>query len=336
MKRYCFLLGIVLLAIPPQVASAVEVIASIKPLHSLSAAVMGTTGQPKLLIQGHVSEHTYALRPSDARLLAHAEIIFWGGPELEGYLTRPLENLAPKANKMALLAIDGLHRLPLRQGGVWEGDDHDHDAADHKERDYDTAGHKGHATRDHHPNAGSGNVPSPNAHAPLDPHAWLDPGNAMRMTLQIAETLAHVDPTRASAYRDNARQFNQRLEALDRQLAQELANVRQRPYIVFHDAYHYFEKHYGLNSVGSILLHPEQPPGAKRVSQIAARIQSTGAQCLFTEPQFPPRLAQAVASGQPIRIGTLDPIGAAIPEGPELYFELLRGLSQAVRGCLQG
>ncbi|GAB0056835.1 Zinc transport system substrate-binding protein [Candidatus Magnetaquicoccaceae bacterium FCR-1] len=357
--------ALMLVLMQPSPASALEVVVSIKPLHALAAAVMETTGKPTLLIQGHVSEHTHALRPSDARLLSHAEVIFWAGPELEGYLKRPLENLAPQAHQVALLATPGLHRLPMRQGGVWEGDDHDHskagddhDHADHDDHtpsartdDHDHANRNDHApsarTDDHdHANrddhAPSAKAVESNAHKPppsvekkpIDPHAWLDPRNAAHMASAMAETLARRDPERAARYRDNAQRLAQKLATLDTRLAKELQAVRKRPYIVFHDAYQYFESRYGLNSVGSILVNPEQPPGAKRVSEIAARLRATGARCLFAEPQFPQRMVDAVSAGQPVRVGVLDPLGAAFPEGPELYFELMDALTRALRDCL--
>ncbi|MBF0272933.1 MAG: zinc ABC transporter substrate-binding protein [Magnetococcales bacterium] len=298
----------------PVPVGAVEVVVSIKPLHALVAAVMEGEGAPRLLIQGHVSEHTYALRPSDARLLSKAELIFWGGVGLEGFLVRPLENLAPKAVKVALLEASGVSRLPVRAGGAWEEEGHDH-GHDH---DHDHGGKSEHGE----------------AHGPTDPHAWLDPRNAMAMGKAIAGALAAVDPAHGARYQANATGLTQRLEALDRQLERDLAPVRQRPYIVFHDAYQYFEHRYALGTVGSIMVHPERPPGARRVQEIAKRIAETRAVCLFTEPQYSPRLAETVAASHPVRIGVLDPLGAAMKEGPELYFELMQGLSGALIQCL--
>ncbi|MBF0342162.1 MAG: zinc ABC transporter substrate-binding protein [Magnetococcales bacterium] len=302
-------LGVWLL--PFQTAWALEVVVSIKPLHALVAAVMGSEGKPALLIQGNVSEHTYALRPSDARLLSRAEVVFWGGPTLEGFLVRPLENLSARAVKVSMLEAEGVRHLPARAGGAWEEEsEHDHDHGK------ESAGH------DHE------------HHGPEDPHVWLDPRNALAMVQVVARALAGRDPAGAERYQANAAALTQRLEALDKAIEKDLIPVRKRPYIVFHDAYQYFEHRYGLGAVGSVMVHPERPPGARRVHEIGQRIRETGAVCLFTEPQYPQRLAESVAAGQPVRLGVLDPLGAAIPEGPELYFELLRGLSRALLGCL--
>ncbi|MBF0212793.1 MAG: zinc ABC transporter substrate-binding protein, partial [Magnetococcales bacterium] len=244
--------------------------------------------------------------------------IFWGGAGLEGFLVRPLESLAARAVKVALLEVPGMTPLPLRSGGAWEEEDHDH-------------GHDPDHDSDHDQKAGSS---AGVAKAPSDPHRWLDPRQAGAMGLAIAEALSGVDPARAAAYRTNAEALSRRLEGLDRELEAELAPVRKRPYIVFHDAYQYLEHRYGLNAVGSIMVNPEHPPGAKRVREITKRIADTGAVCLFTEPQYSPRLAETVMADHPVRLGVLDPLGGAIPEGPEHYFELMRGLSRSLAHCL--
>ncbi|MBF0294684.1 MAG: zinc ABC transporter substrate-binding protein [Magnetococcales bacterium] len=286
----------------PAVASALEVVATIPPWHSLTAAVMAGVGTPALLIRGSGSPHTYTLRPSDARLLERADLVVWGGEGLETLLTRPLASLARKGDKLALLGVDGLTRLPVRAGGAWEeeGDDHGH-------------GHD---------------------HAATDPHLWLDPVNARLMALAIAERLARLDPGNAARYRANAAGLSDRLEALDRELASEMAALRERPYIVFHDAYHYFEHRYGLHAVGAVVVHPDRPPGARRVGEIVRRMRESKAVCLFSEPQFPSRLIATVTEHQPVRVGRLDPLGAGLPEGPEHYFQTLRNLARSFRECL--
>ncbi|MBF0428327.1 MAG: zinc ABC transporter substrate-binding protein [Magnetococcales bacterium] len=296
-----FLIGGLLLF--PGRVWALEVVVSIKPLHSLAAAVMGNLGSPGLLIQGSASEHTYTLRPSDARLLAKAKVIFWGGPTLETFLVRPLENLATAANKVAILEVEGLTRLPIREGGAWEKEEEDH-------HDHET-------------------------HGPMDPHMWLDPVNAGIMGKAMARVLGKVDPANAGKYSENASLLSQRLEEMDQQLRRELTPVRDRHYIVFHDAYQYFERRYGLGSSGSVMVNPDLPPSVRRIEEIGKRIVASKAVCLFTEPQFSARLAETVAAGQGIRIGVLDPLGAAMSEGPDLYFQLLRGLSKALVACLR-
>ncbi|MBF0127246.1 MAG: zinc ABC transporter substrate-binding protein [Magnetococcales bacterium] len=295
----------------PFPAPALEVVASIKPFHALTAAIMGETGTPSLLIRGNGSPHTYALRPSDARLLEGADLIVWGGPALEGFLSRPLDNLPKKALLLPLLATEGLNRLSARQGGAWSGEAGHDDHADHAD----------HAEKHHQ-------------HGPVDPHIWLDPDNAVMLGSSIAASLGRLDPARVATYRRNAETLAGRLKELDRELATLLAPVRERPFIVFHDAYHYFEQHYGLKAAGSLLVDAERPPGARRIQAISKRIQESGAQCLFTEPQFPQRLAATVTENRPLRLGVLDPLGAGLTDGPELYFQLMRNLARALLSCL--
>ncbi|NGZ07484.1 MAG: zinc ABC transporter solute-binding protein [Magnetococcales bacterium] len=287
----------------PGSALALEVVVSIKPLHALVAFVMQGVGSPDLLLPGTVSEHTYALRPSDARMLSRAGLIFWGGAHLEGFLVRTLANVATKAEKVALLEVKEVTRLPMRSGGVWEEEEghHDHD--------------HGHGK---------------------DPHAWLDPRNAMAMGQAIAAALARLDPERAERYHANALELSKRLQQLDQELADMLQPWQKVPYIVFHDAYQYFEQRYGMNAVGSFLVDPERPPTARRVAAIVQRMQQTQAVCLFTEPQYSQRLTANVTSGHTIRTGVLDPLGAGLPAGPDLYFGLLKGLAHALAGCLRG
>ena len=286
------------------VAAQPRVAASIKPAHALAAGVMQGVGEPRLLIPGGASPHEYSLKPSDVRTLGAAQVVFWIGPELESFLVKPLAN-APTARSVALMDAPGVTILPLREGGVWETLDHDHD-------------------HDH--------VPA----ASRDAHVWLDPVNAIAMVRRMVAVLGEVDPIHQAEYERNGAALIERLERLNQQLAAALAPVREQPYLVFHDAYQYFERRYGLNAVGSVVLNPEQRPGAKRVAEIQARIQTLKVRCVFSEPQFQPALVETVIADSAARRGTLDPLGADLPAGPDAYFQLLEGLAEALRGCLGG
>ncbi len=305
-------LGVVIvgcLFLLPKSVLALEVVVSIKPLHSLASVVMSGVGEPKVLIQGVASPHTYTLRPSEARFLARADLVFWGGEALETFLVRALTNLAPKANKVSLLNLEGLTLLPVRSGGAWEEEEEE--------------GHH------HHSQAGD------QSHLPMDTHVWLDPHNAKVIGLFMAKILAEMDPLNAAAYQANAATLSARLDQLDQQLQQELASLRNVHYVVFHDAYHYFENRYGLGTVGSVVVHPDRMPGMRRIQEIGQRIRSSGAVCLFTEPQFSVRLAETVATSSQVRLGVLDPLGADLPSGVDHYFQLLSGLSRSLVACLQ-
>lgn len=298
-------------------AADMQVVTSIKPVHSLVAGVMEGVGEPALILQGAGSPHTYSMRPSQARLLANADLVFWVGPGLEVFLEKPLETLAGEATQVALSDSEGLTLLEMREGGAFEahshGDDHGHDDHGHEEEE---GGHD-HA-HDHGPDA----------------HLWLDPDNAKIMVSAIAEALGAVDAENASAYAANAAALNERIAALQTELAAELEPVRDRPFIVFHDAYQYFEKQFGLAAAGSITVSPEIIPGAQRVDEIRNKVRELDAACVFAEPQFEPRLVEVVTEGTDAKSGVLDPLGADIEDGKDLYFELMRGMAASLKTCL--
>jgi zinc transport system substrate-binding protein len=297
------LLALPLLAGRPDAARA-QVVASIKPVHSLVAAVMAGVGTPELIVRGSASPHTYSLRPSDATRLAAARVIFWIGPAFEAFLVRPLATLSPSATVVTLSAAPGVTVLPARHGGVWgeHADEHgaDDDGADE--------------TR--------------------DGHLWLDPRNAAVMVGAIAEALAAADPAHAAAYAANAAAARRDIAGLDAELAARLAPVRGVGFIVFHDAYQYLERRYGLAALGAVTVSPEAKPGARRVAELRDRIRASGARCVFAEPQFEPALVRILVAETGARSGTLDPEGAAIPEGPGLYATLMRGLADSLVRCL--
>lgn len=296
----------------PAAAQAPTVVASIKPVHSLVAAVMRGVGEPQLVVKGAASPHTYAMKPSDARALQSATLVFWVGPELEGFLAKPLKANAAKVPAVALMKLPGLTLVETREGGAWEEDDHDH-------------GHShAHAHDDH------------DDHEEHDAHIWLDPHNAKRMVAAVAEALGKADPANAAAYTANAAAYTARIDELDAELERTLAPVRERPFVVFHDAYHYLENRYGLNAVGAITVNPDRRPSAKRLKEIRAKIAGLDAACVFAEPQFEPALVDTIVQGTSARKGVLDPEGADIADGPDLYPTLMRRNAAALAGCLKG
>jgi zinc transport system substrate-binding protein len=336
-------------------AAALEVVVSIKPLHSLVAGVMGDTGKPALLVKGTNSPHTYSLRPSDAAALESAELVFWIGPGLEAFLEKPLAALAGDAHSVEIAWQKSVALLPLREGGPFEAhvhDEHGHDEHRHDEHEHADGHHdhdddhahdhdhdhdhedEDHASDDHQHGTG----PGQHTHGPerFDMHLWLDPQNATAAVGVIEAALAEADPANAAAYKTNAEALRGRLAALSGEIDGELAPVRGKPFIVFHDAYQYFENRFGMPAAGSITVSPEVMPGAERISAIRARIAETGAACVFAEPQFEPRLVETLVEGTGARAGVLDPEAGLIEEGPELYFTLMRGIAASLRGCLSG
>jgi zinc transport system substrate-binding protein len=326
-------------------AAALEVVASIKPLHSLVAGVMGDTGAPKLIVRGSASPHTYTMRPSDAAALEGAEVVFWIGPGLESFLEKPLASLAGNARTVEVAWQKTVTLLPQREGGPFEahshgdddhghdhGHDHDEDHADH-DHDDDHAG-EDHAGEDHEHGTG----PGQHTHGPdeFDMHLWLDPQNAAAIVGVIETTLAEADPANAAAYKANAESLRGKLAALSAEIEAQLAPVKGKPFIVFHDAYQYFEARFGMPAAGSITVNPEVMPGAERLTEIRRRITETGAACVFAEPQFEPRLVQTLIEGTSAKAGVLDPEAGAIEEGSELYFAMMRGIAANLASCLSG
>jgi zinc transport system substrate-binding protein len=293
-------------------AQVPSVVVTIKPIHALVTGVMQGVGMPSLIVAGASSPHTHALRPADAQMMANARVVVWVGPAIETFMTKPVRSIAKGTRVVTLMQDAGLTLLPAREGGGWKAhDDHGH-------------GH-GHAH-----GAKGGAKP-----AEMDGHVWLDPANATRIARHMAVVLGEVDAANAARYRANAEHVVAGIEALDRTLAARLAPLRERPYIVFHDAYQYFEQRYGLAAVGSITVSPERKPGAKRLHEIRRKILDTKAVCVFAEPQFEPALVRTVMEGTAARAGELDPLGAALPAGAGAYGALLTGLAQDLIDCLQ-
>ncbi|KQT61185.1 MULTISPECIES: zinc ABC transporter substrate-binding protein ZnuA [unclassified Aureimonas] len=315
-----------LLAAAPAFAGAPNVVVSIKPLHSLVASVMAGVGEPKLIVDGVGSPHTYSMKPSNASDLAQADLVFWAGDHLEAFLVKPLETLGGKATVVELIETPGLTKLKFREGGPFEahthaGEGHEAGHEEHEEHEAAEAGKDDH-DHDH------------DEHGGFDMHFWLDPLNAKALTAEIEKRLAAADPENASIYEANAEKLDARLDALMEKTKAEVAPVKDKPFIVFHDAYQYFENRFGLRAAGSITVSPETMPGAQRVAAIKQKVSDLGATCVFAEPQFEPKLISVVTEGTKAHTGTLDPEGAALANGPDLYFQLIDGLSSSLKACL--
>ncbi|WP_416797888.1 zinc ABC transporter substrate-binding protein ZnuA [Ciceribacter azotifigens] len=305
-----------LLIIPSLASAEVRVVASVKPIHSLVASIMQGAGEPALIVGGAASPHTYSLKPSDAQKLEDADVVFWIGHEFEAFLDKPLEALPGDAKVVALSDAPGLVELPFREGGPFEA----HDDGDHE----DHAGEAGSETA-HHDEHGHGGT---------DMHLWLDPMNAKAMASQIRDTLVAADPANAEIYRKNTETLDNQLDALDKEIAAAVDPVKDKPFVVFHDAYQYFENRYHVRVAGSVTVSPETMPGAERLSAIHAKIGELGAACVFAEPQFEPKLLNVVTEGTTARSGVLDPEGGALTEGPALYADLLRAMATSLVECL--
>ena len=316
-----------------------RVVASIKPVHSLVSAVMAGVGEPHLIIRGYASPHTFTMRPSDAEALENADVIFMIGDTMESAFAGPVDALGGDARVVKLSEVPGLVLRRIREGGAFEEHDHGDHAGHDDHDDHDEEHHDDHAGHDDHDDHGHGQAHDDNGdhageHGPYDMHVWLDPINGWTMARAIAGTLSAADPANAATYQANLDALLQRLERLTGEIAQASAPARGVPFIVFHDAYRYFEDRFGLTSAGSVVVSPERAPGARRISELRHKVAELGVVCVFDEPQFDKRLVHTVTEGSDVKAGTVDPLGASIEDGPELYFMLLRNMASAFTGCL--
>ena len=286
-------------------ADVPEVITDIAPVHGLVARVMGELGTPQLLVEPGASPHGYALRPSQAAGLQRADLVVMMGHELTPWLEGPVAQLAAGAVVMELLDTQGTTVLSAREEAAFEPDDH-------HEHDHD------------------------HAHEGADPHAWLDPRNAVAWLASIADALAELDPANAETYRANAAEGRAEFAAAQAAAADRLAPLAERPYVVFHDAFQYFEARFALAGVGAISLSDATPPSAARVAEIRALVEAEGVVCAFSEPQFNPAILDTVTQGTGARLGTVDPVGAPLSTGPGFYPALIAAITNDVAACLGG
>lgn len=288
---------------PALAADNSRVLTTIKPLQQIAAAVMQDIDKPALLMEPGASPHSYALRPSDRRALAEAERIYWIGPELELFLQDLLERQDS--------AVDLLH---LPQMTVRE---------QQQVHNFQNDEHAGHAHGHEHD------------HGILDAHIWLSPDNARVIARYMAEDLASIYPQHVDQLQANLAVFEHSLTALDDRLQARLTPLRDKPYFVFHDGYGYFEDHYGVRPQGIFSLSHEVQPGARHVNQLRQQLQAAGPSCVFTEPQFTPRLVNSLTQGLPVSVGVLDPLGSAIEVGPRGYERMLADLGDSLAECLE-
>lgn len=352
-RPWLFLFAILGLFIPNSgQAKDLSVVSSIRPVHSLVSGIVGDIAQSHLLVSGGESPHTYALKTSDARLLQSADIIVWVDEGLESFLDKAISSLNPDAKIVTLSEVPNLILLPVREGGVWEGHEHDHE--NHDGEKHDDHGHEDHSDDDHAEEKGhdeehhdeDAHAESHEAHDDeahhdeskehneTDMHVWLDPQNAVAMVEAITLALSEADPDNAAIYRRNADLMIERLQDLTKRMSEQLTGLEQRRFIQFHDAFQYLENRFSLNAAGSITLNPERQVGAGRVQAIRERIVDEQVVCIFTEPQFEPKLVRVITEGFNINVASLDPIGLDIPPGPDLYFSLMIRNSDALKSCL--
>jgi len=280
----------------------VKVLTSIKPLQLIAAAVQDGVAIPEVLLPPGASPHNYALRPSDVRKVQSVDLLYWIGPDMEGFLPRVLNG-----RTLPNVAVQDLPGMKLRR---FAEDSHSH-AEEADEHDHD-----------HRPGS-------------LDSHLWLSPVNARVIATKMAADLSAADPDNAARYQSNLKAFDERLDALDARLKKRLADVQGKPYFVFHEAFDYFEDAYGLKHVGVFSVAAEVQPGAQHVAAMRARLQEVGKTCVFSEPPLRPRLAETLVAGLPVKLAELDALGGYTPATAQGYEQVLEKLGNDLAGCLE-
>jgi zinc transport system substrate-binding protein len=278
---------------------------TIKPIHALVSGIMEGVGIPDLLLSGGESPHSYSLRPSQIRKLRQANLVIWVSPTVETFLEKLITTLDEKNQILRLIDLPRLKLLKIRKGKDWESNHYHH----------------------HHHEL-------PNNKFAIDPHIWLNPENAKIIVQAIAQTLSKIDPNNTTHYKTNAANLITRLEQLDNNLKQQLDSVKTQQFLVFHDAYQYFEQKYELKVAGAINLSPETRPSVRRLYQLRRRLKKQQIRCVFSEPQFQSALIATVIEGSSVQRGILDPLGADLVVGVEAYFSLLNNMAKSLKQCL--
>ena len=306
----------------------IKVVASIKPIHSLVSYVMDGVGTPSILVDGSSSPHTFQLKPSHAQMLQDADIVFWIGEDLESFLETPLESIATNAKKITLMELDDIELLKFREKHIFEehaghddhGDEHDEHEEGHDEHE---EGHDEH--EDEHGHHDGHN------HGEFDIHFWLDPVIAKVIVKNVAEELSNIDAANKATYEANA---SKAISELDELIAETKLKINKNAtYVVFHDAYQYFEERFGIEVLGALSVNPEILPGAKQLAEIREVIEHENVNCIFSEPQFNPSIAKTIAADTGVKAAVLDPLGAELDPGKDLYFDLIADMASSFSGC---
>jgi len=309
-----------LLAFSTLAKADLKVVTSIKPIHSLAGYIMDGVGSPGLIVDGYNSPHSFQLKPSHAKMLEQADIIFWIGEDLENFLEKPLATIAMKAEKIELLEINGIKKLKFRERNIFdEHDDHRHDAK--KEEHDDDDDHEHDAKKEEHDDhEGHG-------HGEYDPHIWLDPINAKVILNEITEHLIEDDSKNTATYKSN---LAKALAKIDKLIIDVITETNtDLSYVVFHDAYQYYENRFNVNILGAMTVNPDVMPGAEQIHEIHEVIEHDNVSCILSEPQFNPDIIKSIAKDTSVKTGVLDPLGANLKPGKNLYFDLIRNMSSS-------
>ena len=316
MKLFSIIILFVFSSINAFATETTGVISTIQPINSLVSAVIGNTGKTISIIPAEQSPHDFKLKPSDVKVLQNSNIIFYVSNHLESSVTKVFKNLPKNIKLINLMEESGINHLAIRDNAAWER--HDHHGDDHD--DHDKHGKK-HDDHDDHEKED-------------DVHIWLSPDNAIKIVQKVNKVLSLYFPENSKIYNENTTKFIDKIRNLKMELIKELSPIKNKPYIVFHDAYQYFEKTFELNAVGSIALEGDIASSPKQISFIKDKIIKSKASCVFQEPQFDSKLVKIVVEGTNAKTGTLDPLGVNITGNKDFYLQLLTNMAKSLKECL--
>ena len=340
------ILSIIPISFITGVNAEIKVVTTIQPLHSLISNVMGNKGKLDLILEGTASPHSFTLKPSHAKMLENADAIFWIDKDLESFLEKPLKSIPKKAKVIHLMDISGLEIHKFREKNIY-GDHDDHDKHGHKEDkhddhdkhghkkdkhdkhdDHDKHGHKEdkHAKHDDHDKHGHAH-----AHGEFDVHIWLDPNNAKVIVKEVANQLATLDSKNSDFYKENSKKTINKLDNLINKIDKSIN--KKASFVTFHDAYQYFEKRFGVEALGALTINTDIQPGAKQIEEIQHLVEDKNIKCIFSEPQFNPKLINMIAKSSGAKTGILDPLGSSYKPGNDLYFNLINDLYENLNKC---
>ncbi len=318
------------------VKAEIKVVTTIQPLHSLISNVMGKKGKLDLVLEGTASPHSFTLKPSHARMIENADIVFWIDKDLESFLEKPLKSIPKKAKIVHLMDLSSIEIHKFREKNIYGGhDDHDdHDKHGHKKDkhdkhdDHDKHGHKKdkHDKHDDHDKHGHAHD-----HGEFDVHIWLDPNNAKVIVEEVANQLATLDSKNSDFYKENAEKTLKKLDNLINKIEKSIN--KKASFVTFHDAYQYFEKRFGIEALGALTINTDIQPGAKQIEEIQHLVEDKNIKCIFSEPQFNPKLINMIAKSTGAKTGILDPLGSSYKPGQNLYFNLINDLYQNINKC---
>tara|TARA_Y100000817_G_scaffold138002_1_gene108210 strand:+ start:2173 stop:3174 length:1002 start_codon:yes stop_codon:yes gene_type:complete len=307
----------------------IKVVTSIKPIHSLVSYIMDGVGTPDLIVDGYNSPHGFSLKPSHAKMLQEADMVVYVGEGIEEFLEKPLESISKNSVKFELMNQSGIKKLKFRERNIFEDhDDHDdHGHGKKKKDDHDE--HDKKAKKDDHDDHGHDD--HGHGHGEFDPHIWLDPMNAKIIVKKVTNQLSKLDNENSSIYKSNSKKALKEIDKLIKEVKSSIN--KDAKVVVFHDAYQYFEKRFNVNIIGALTVNTDVLPGAEQLAEIREVIEHEKVTCVLSEPQFNPDIVKTIANDTKINSGVLDPLGANLNKGKNLYFNLIKNISASLKNC---